>query len=143
MIKHYKNLNQEQIKELLGLWEQSVKTSHHFLDEKSFQIIKEYLQNADFKEFEFLFAYENDEFVGFLGFDKESIQMLFISPKFFHQGFGKKLLTRALNDFKLFKVEVNLDNENALKFYQKFGFKKVGEYKDDFGFILKKMEIKS
>lgn len=140
MIKHYKNLNSFQIKELLKLWEQSVRASHHFLDEKSFINIKNYLSKMDFKEFEFLFAYENDEFVGFLGFDKESIQMLFISPRFFHQGFGKKLLTKALNDFKLFKVEVNLDNENALKFYQKFGFEKVGEYKDNFGFTLLKMQ---
>ncbi|HEB9432598.1 TPA: GNAT family N-acetyltransferase [Campylobacter coli] len=110
---------------------------------KNFRTIKEYLQNADFKDLNFLFAYKNDEFVGFLGADKECIQMLFVKPEYFRKKIGSKLLQKALDDFKIKKVEVNLDNPNALKFYQKFGFEKVGEYKDDFGFILIKMEIKS
>ncbi|XUP88671.1 GNAT family N-acetyltransferase [Campylobacter jejuni] len=49
-------------------------------------------------------------------------------------------MQKALDDFKIKKVEVNLDNPNALKFYQKFGFEKVGEYKDNFGFTLLKMQ---
>lgn len=36
MIKHYENLNQEQTKGLLEIWEQSVKATHDFLDEKKF-----------------------------------------------------------------------------------------------------------
>lgn len=36
MIKHYEKLNQEQAKGLLEIWEQSVKATHNFLDEKKF-----------------------------------------------------------------------------------------------------------
>lgn len=45
-----------------------------------------------------------------------------------------------MQDFKLNKIEVNFDNKKALKFYQKFGFQIVGEYQDDFGFKLLKMQ---
>ncbi|TKX34003.1 GNAT family N-acetyltransferase [Campylobacter taeniopygiae] len=140
MIRHYKELSKTQIEKLLGLWEESVKASHDFLDEKNFKIIKKYLMEFDFKGLEFLFAYEKDELAGFLGFHQEEIQMLFIHPSFFNRGFGSQLLKKAMQDFKLNKVEVNFDNKKALKFYQKFGFQIVGEYQDDFGFKLLKMQ---
>ncbi|QWU79400.1 7-cyano-7-deazaguanine synthase QueC [Campylobacter novaezeelandiae] len=140
-IKHLKKLDENERKSLLEIWEKSVLATHHFLDEKNFNIIKDYLKNADLTELQFLFYYKNKKLVGFLGFHDDIIEMLFIDPQYFRQKCGEKLIKKALNDFNIQRVEVNKDNLNAIKFYKKMGFKGNKEYVDDFGYTLIKLEL--
>lgn len=49
--------------------------------------------------------------------------MLFFSPEFIGMGFGRKLMEFAINELKADKVDVNEQNIQAIRFYQKFGFK--------------------
>jgi len=55
---------------------------------------------------------------------------LFILPEYIGKGFGKYLMTDFLDRMKKEKFEkITLDSEpNAENFYQKFGFKKIGEF---------------
>lgn len=39
------------------------------------------------------------------------------------QGLGKKLMNFAISELKAFKVDVNEQNKNAVRFYEGMGFK--------------------
>lgn len=49
--------------------------------------------------------------------------MLFINPTVRGNGIGKVLLEYSIKEQKVTKVDVNEDNEQAVGFYEKFGFK--------------------
>ncbi|WP_366520172.1 GNAT family N-acetyltransferase [uncultured Carboxylicivirga sp.] len=51
------------------------------------------------------------------------LEMLFVHPKERGNGIGKDLLEYAIDEQKVTKVDVNEDNEQAVGFYEKFGFK--------------------
>ncbi|MBK1991130.1 7-cyano-7-deazaguanine synthase QueC [Campylobacter sp. 2018MI35] len=142
-IKYLKKLNENEKKSLLNIWEKSVLATHHFLDKKNFNIIKDYLKNNGLEKLQFLFYYKNNNLVGFLGFYKDIIKMLFIDPQYFRQKYGEKLIKKVLNDFNIQKVEVNKENLNAIKFYKKMGFEGFNEYIDDFGYKLIKLKLKN
>lgn len=48
--------------------------------------------------------------------------MLFISPNERGKGIGKQLLDYSIKELNVTKVDVNEDNEQAVKFYEKCGF---------------------
>ncbi|MDR1493117.1 MAG: GNAT family N-acetyltransferase [Planctomycetaceae bacterium] len=83
------------------------------------QMIKnEYLDNVQ------LYAVRNcvDKILGFMGISDDKIEMLFVYPKEMRKGIGKSLLDYAINKLKIRKVDVNEQNKDALKFYEKYGF---------------------
>lgn len=57
--------------------------------------------------------------------------MLFLDPKYFGQGLGRKLLNYAVQKLQANKVDANEQNVKARKFYQKFGFKTIGRTEKD------------
>lgn len=59
-----------------------------------------------------------------------NIQRLHVSPKYQSQGIGSKLIANAIKSFpKVSKIDLEVDkgNHRAYAFYQKHGFKEVGE----------------
>ena len=83
--------------------------------------------------------------MGFIGVADEKVEMLFLDPKYFGNGIGKKLLSFAVDELNADKVDVNEQNTKALKFYQKFGFEIVERTdKDDQGrsYPLLRMKLK-
>ncbi len=60
--------------------------------------------------------------MGFIGVADNKIEMLFLDPKCFGQGYGLKLLNFAVEELNADKLDVNEQNTKALRFYQKFGF---------------------
>jgi ribosomal protein S18 acetylase RimI-like enzyme len=82
-------------------------------------------------------AKEGNEILGFIGI-KENINQtviegLFISPKHQRKGIGSMLLKHALSKIKNKKVslEVLFHNQNAINFYQSFGFTKQEQLDKD------------
>ena len=112
----------ETIEALTRLWEASVRQSHHFLTEKDIQALKPYAK-AGLESIENLFvSYEQNEATGFIGIEKDKIEMLFISPEYFGKGIGKLLLTMACEKFGVRYVDVNEQNHKAEGFYRHLGF---------------------
>jgi len=52
--------------------------------------------------------------------------MLFVKPQHFGAGIGRNLIKYAVDNMDASKVDVNEQNPNAIGFYEKVGFKKVG-----------------
>lgn len=111
------------IKQLLKVWESSVKATHLFLSENEIESIKEYVPQA-LKEVPYLVIIENeDKFpVGFMGVAKQHLEMLFIAETERGKGLGKELLKYGLEKLSINDVAVNEQNPLAIGFYEHMGF---------------------
>ena len=119
-IEKYTDKDREQI---LNIWEKSVLETHEFLNPTDFEEIKQLVQTFNFNDFEVYCLKQNDEVAGFIGLAGRKIAMLFLSPEYIGKGLGRKLADFAFSEFKADKVDVNEQNTNAVKFYEKLGFK--------------------
>lgn len=131
--------------EILSVWEQSVKATHHFLMESDFEQYKKILQNFDFKNLDVFCLEENEKVVGFIGIHSEKIEMLFLNPDYIGKGLGRQLIDFAFSNFDIRYVDVNEQNPKATEFYQKIGFEIFDRSeKDDLGkpYPILKMKLK-
>jgi putative acetyltransferase len=108
--------------DLISVWESSVKATHHFLTTQDFDFYKNLIPS--FFDNVTLHCIKNKELkiIGFIGTDKENLEMLFVSENEIGKGFGKKLLVYAIEKLNVTKVDVNKDNSKAVDFYNRFGF---------------------
>lgn len=110
---------------LLELWESAVKNTHHFLKPSDFEFYKTqipiYLDDLE------LYIYKDDllKIRGFIGISGSKVEMLFVDNTFRGLGIGTELMNFVINELSVNKVDVNEQNEQALKFYLKLGFKIV------------------
>lgn len=112
--------------EILNVWEKSVRDTHHFLQEEDIQLYKKLIFDEYLKAVNLICIRNQDnQILGFLGTDDDKIEMLFIHPDNRGQGIGKKLLEYAIHNLKTDKVDVNEQNEQAIGFYEKAGFKVI------------------
>lgn len=72
-------------------------------------------------------AYKEEEIIGFLIYDdiydRYEIEYIGVLEKFRNKGIGSKLMEYL--DNKNISLEVDVNNEYAIKLYEKHGFKKV------------------
>jgi putative acetyltransferase len=132
--------------QVLDVWEKSVLATHNFLKPSDFEEIKILVQTFDFNDFDVYYLKQGNEVAGFIGVVKQKIEMLFLSPEYIGKGFGKKLTDFAFLKLNADKVDVNEQNTNAVKFYEKLGFKTYERTdKDDQGkeYPLLKMKLEA
>ncbi|MDX8338867.1 GNAT family N-acetyltransferase [Draconibacterium sp. IB214405] len=118
-IRPYTDVYRQQV---LTIWEKSVLATHHFLTATDFEEIKELVNNINFHDFQVFCLTSKNRVLGFIGVADKKVEMLFLDPEYFGQGLGRKLLDFAVKELKANKLDVNAQNVNALKFYQKYGF---------------------
>ena len=107
---------------LMEIWEDSVLNTHDFLKMEDFLFYKKmlptYFQHVN------LFGYErNGVLIGFMGVAEDNLEMLFVENKHRGTGVGKKLVSYAIENFHINKVDVNEQNSQAVGFYKHLGFK--------------------
>ncbi len=119
-IEKYTDKDREQI---LKIWEKSVKATHDFLKPTDFEEIKKLVQTINFNDFEVYCLKRNNEVAGFIGLVERKIEMLFFLPEYIGKGLGRGLTEFACSELEADKVDVNEQNKNAVKFYEKLGFK--------------------
>lgn len=108
--------------ELLNIWENSVLTTHTFLTKSEIDKIKEYVPSA-INNVEHLIVVKNDEKInGFIGINNQKIEMLFIDSNERNKGLGKSLIEYSIKNYNVKEVTVNVDNKDALGFYEHLGF---------------------
>lgn len=131
-VKGKKNLKIKEVKkreslflqELVELWEEAVKTTHHFLSDSEIEAIKEYVPEA-LQQVEHLLIAENDQVLGFMGINEQKLEMLFVASAFQGQGIGKKLLAYGFEHYHINEVTVNEQNPQARGFYEHAGFEVI------------------
>lgn len=111
---------------LIDIWERSVRATHNFLSEEEINYFKPLIFNEYFHHV-LLHKYVQDgRIVGFIGTSSDNIEMLFIDPEFRGKGIGRVLTNFVVRELKIEKVDVNEQNLQAFRFYEKFGFKVIG-----------------
>ncbi len=125
----------QMLEALVDLWEDSVRSTHDFLNEDDIRVLKDEVREG-LKSCEAVIVASNEnDFLGFIAGQGNKIEMLFVAQKYFHQGIGKKLVYQAcvryLHDYKSVEVDCNTQNTQAMQFYKKLGFSKKGESAKD------------
>lgn len=119
----YSLRNEILIHKLTIIWQKSVEATHLFL---SPQDIKDILPQVviGLKQIPILLVSftDDDEPISFAGIADDKLEMLFLSPDYFQQGIGYKMISTAIQDYQIKYVDVNEQNTKALKFYLRQGF---------------------
>ena len=116
------NRNSKLINVLLDVWQASVRASHHFLTEADIRTLTPQAEEA-LLQIETLWIIEDDlRPVGFMGVQERKIEMLFLHPDYFRKGVGKELVQRAFRKLAVEYVDVNEQNPDAARFYERMGF---------------------
>ena len=113
--------------EITRVWEDSVRATHHFLSEADIDYFRPLVLNGFLHTVD-LMCTRNDhgQIVGFLGTAGDRLEMLFIKPEYRAKGIGELLLNYATGILGITKVDVNEQNEQAVGFYKKYGFRTTG-----------------
>ena len=106
---------------LMEIWESAVLSTHDFLKEEDFLYYKERL--PVYFQYVNLFGFEQEGIlIGFMRIAEGNLEMLFIDNKYRGAGIGKKLITYAIDNLQVTKVDVNEQNVQAVGFYEYMGF---------------------
>ena len=125
------NRNSKLINALLDVWQASVHASHHFLTEADIRTLTPQAEEA-LLQIETLWIVEDDlRPVGFMGVQERKIEMLFLHPDYFRKGVGKELVQRAFRELAVEYVDVNEQNPDATRFYERMGFQVFNRHEHD------------
>ncbi|MNC34569.1 putative N-acetyltransferase YjaB [compost metagenome] len=105
-------------KELLVIWETSVRATHFFLDEEDITKIRVQVEAA-LAEIERLIVAKDDlhQPIAFMGIQDRKLEMLFVSSDNRGEGVGKALITYGMKEFQVKSLHVNEQNPQASGFY--------------------------
>ena len=106
---------------LVEIWESAVSATHDFLKEEDFRYYKQQLPT--YFQYVNLYGWEkNGRLAGFMGIAEGNLEMLFVDNDYRGIGVGKELITYAIDNLEVTKVDVNEQNVQALGFYKHVGF---------------------
>ena len=106
---------------LAEIWESAVLSTHDFLKEEDFNYYKEQL--PIYFQYVVLYGWEEEGvLVGFMGLTDGNLEMLFVHDDYRGKGSGKQLITHAVDNLQITKVDVNEQNIQAVEFYRYIGF---------------------
>lgn len=123
--------NAEDYPRIMEIWESAVQATHDFLAEEDFNYFKEAIPRDYLPNLEVYLITENDDAKGFASVAEGNLEMLFIHNDERGKGYGKSLYQFMKEKTNLSKVDVNEQNPQAIGFYEKMGFKKIGRSEKD------------
>ena len=125
----------ELIEKLTEVWAASVQATHDFLSPGDFASIREIIP-AFLESVPTLLVAgcPGDEPIAFAGIDGDVLEALFVDPSCMGSGVGSRLLERAVSEHGVTRLDVNEQNPNARRFYERRGFRAIGRSElDDAG----------
>ncbi len=116
----------DSIKEELAIvWEESVRSSHHFLKEEDVRFYRSRLKDVYLQAVD-LYVIRDEQIVAFMGLSDDMVEMLFVLPSEKGKGYGTILLNFAFREKHIHKIDVNEENKEAYAFYLNRGYRVVG-----------------
>ena len=120
------------VRELLEVWERSVRATHLFLSDGEVRSIREYVPQALLGVAHLLVA--EDEAgapAAFMGVEDGRLEMLFIDPEERGKGLGRRLLRLGIDIYGVRRLAVNEQNPQAAGFYEHMGFEAYARSETD------------
>lgn len=115
---------------ILTIWEKSVQATHDFLSQTDQEFFKEAVPKF-FTNLEILLWFDEDNLIGFTATTSQELEMFFLDPVFIGKGYGSQILKWLVEYKEINRIDVNKQNKQATKFYQKHGFKIDSESQRD------------
>ena len=113
----------ELLRQLLDVWERSVKATHLFLSGDEIKQIQEYVPQALRGVAHLVVAQDGaGRPAAFMGVEDGTLEMLFITPEERGKGLGKRLLQYGIERYAVQRLTVNEQNPQAKGFYEHMGF---------------------
>jgi len=111
------------IRQLLVIWEASVRATHLFLSDAEVRKIRKYVPQALAGVSHLVIAERKvGSPVAFMGVEGQRLEMLFLSPEERGTGLGRQLLDYGIRRYGICEVTVNEQNPQAVGFYEHMGF---------------------
>lgn len=125
-----RKLQKSDLDRVAEIWLDTNLRAHDFISEQywrgNFDMVKEMFPQAE------VYVYESDGKVqGFIGFDGEYIEGIFVSDEMQSRGIGKALLDYAKSRKSELRLNVYQKNTRAIRFYQREGFSILSEGLDE------------
>ncbi len=121
IVERIDHLTDELRDELIGVWDKSVRSSHHFLSEEDLDYYRPRIRDIYFGAVD-LFVIKNPNVIAFMGVSEDMVEMLFVLPSEQGRGYGSALLNYAFEVLHIRKVDVNEQNTEAYRFYINHGY---------------------
>lgn len=112
---------------VVEVWEASVRATHHFVSDEDIEVFRPLVWEALPQLTQFACVRdETGKVAGFIAVEDGKVEMLFMHPAARGLGGGKRLLRHAVSTFGATTLDVNEQNEQAVKFYLHLGFEVIG-----------------
>ena len=118
-------LTEELSDELTRVWEEAVRSSHHFLTEDDIRFYRQRMRSMYLPAVD-LYVIRDTHIAAFMGLSDDMVEMLFVLPSEKGKGYGSALLRYALYERHIHKIDVNENNAEAYRFYLNRGYRVTG-----------------
>ncbi|WP_293943985.1 MULTISPECIES: GNAT family N-acetyltransferase [unclassified Sphingobacterium] len=126
MSKQFRLATIDDYPKIMEIWESAVKATHDFLSKEDFIHFKQSIPMDYLPKLEVFLLTEKEMPIGFSAASEGNLEMLFIHNDYRGRNYGKQLLHFMKDVHGVTKVDVNEQNLQAIGFYEKLGFRKVG-----------------
>lgn len=118
-----KKFEQNDIEEIMNIWLKTNISAHAFIDkvhwENAYDMVKSLLPASDI-----FICQEEHTIKAFVGItDSVYIAGIFVGERYQAQGIGEELLDYCKERYPRLELDVFVENEGAVRFYQRNGFK--------------------
>lgn len=116
---------------VLDIWRSAVDATHHFLSREDRALIEQEVVEALPSIPLWLAIDGSGTAVGFMGLSDSHIDSLFVAADQRSKGIGRRLIEHGADLHPVLTTDVNEQNEQALRFYERIGFARVGRSAHD------------
>lgn len=131
MSKQIRLATTEDYPRIMKIWESAVCATHDFLSEEDLAYFKRVIPDEYLPHLDVFLLTEHGEPKGFASVSEGNLEMLFINDHDRGKGYGTSLFQFMKEKTGLTKVDVNEQNNQAIRFYEKLGFRKIGRSEKD------------
>ena len=109
------------------VWEEAVRATHSFLAADDILLFRGFLPEV-FGRLDVHVAERDGMVAGFIAIAERHIEALFVAPALHGKGLGRKLLDHVVcaDPSTAWTVDVNEQNPGATRFYERYGFVRIG-----------------
>lgn len=125
------SIGAEEYPALVAIWRSAVDETHGFLADAHRDEIESHLQSDYFPAVTLSVAELDGRPVGFSGVLDGNLEMLFVDATERAGGVGTALLSHAIAEYDVTRVDVNEQNDSAAGFYVHRGFEVVSRSETD------------
>ena len=146
MIRQYRTADLEPV---LDVWYRANKLAHPFLDEATLAKVRAMVRDIYLPNTETWVYQKDGKLLGFIGLitkDPTDVEVgaIFLDPDHIGKGYGKALMDHAVALYGDLKLDVFKENHIGRRFYARYGFREVGEYRFDMtGDMVLKLEYRA